>query len=123
MNPKVKAKWVAALRSGRYKQGHGALAISSGRAHVSDKFCCLGVLCDLAVQAKVIPAPTLAPDNEWYSYEHAYGELPHEVMTWAGLDSADPWVPLNGSDHNLSTLNDDHRLSFKRIARLVETHL
>jgi hypothetical protein len=40
MNPEVKARWVAALRSGEYKQGKGALRLNN-------KFCCLGVLCDL----------------------------------------------------------------------------
>jgi len=33
-------KWVQALRSGEYKQGKGAL-------RVNDRFCCLGVACDI----------------------------------------------------------------------------
>lgn len=40
MNQEVKEKWVRALRSGEYKQGGGVLR--SG-----DRFCCLGVLCDI----------------------------------------------------------------------------
>lgn len=40
MDKKLKAKWVKALRSGDYQQGEGVLR--SG-----DRFCCLGVLCDL----------------------------------------------------------------------------
>lgn len=35
-----KTNWVAALRSGEYKQGHRAL-------HLGDTFCCLGVACDI----------------------------------------------------------------------------
>lgn len=41
MTPKLKAKWLDALRSGKYQQGHNTL-------HPTDKFCCLGVLCDVA---------------------------------------------------------------------------
>lgn len=41
MNPELKAKWVAALRSGKYEQGHEYL-------NKDGKFCCLGVLCDVA---------------------------------------------------------------------------
>lgn len=37
--PDFKAKWVAALRSGEYKQGRGQL-----RNH-NNEYCCLGVAC------------------------------------------------------------------------------
>lgn len=40
MSPELKAKWVAALRSGEYKQGREVL-------RNGDQFCCLGVLCDI----------------------------------------------------------------------------
>ena len=40
MDPEIKAKWVAALRSGEYKQGQNFL-------NKGDQFCCLGVLCDI----------------------------------------------------------------------------
>jgi hypothetical protein len=40
MDPEIKAKWVEALRSGRYEQGRMML-LHEGR------YCCLGVLCDL----------------------------------------------------------------------------
>lgn len=42
MNPEIKTKWVEALRSGKYKQGKKSL-----RSREGDKYCCLGVLCDL----------------------------------------------------------------------------
>jgi len=38
MNPDDKTKWVAALRSGEYKQGAGRLYIPE-----TDSYCCLGV--------------------------------------------------------------------------------
>jgi hypothetical protein len=41
MNKKIKAKWIAALRGGLYKQGRGELRSKSNRV------CPLGVLCDV----------------------------------------------------------------------------
>lgn len=41
MTPELKAAWIAALRSGEYKQGHEYL-------HQGEQFCCLGVLCEVA---------------------------------------------------------------------------
>lgn len=41
MTPELKTKWLGALRSGKYEQGHHHL-------HEGNKFCCLGVLCDIA---------------------------------------------------------------------------
>lgn len=46
MNDNVKA-WVAALRSGTYTQGQFKLR------RLDNTYCCLGVACDLAVQAGV----------------------------------------------------------------------
>lgn len=40
MVPEIKERWVAALRSGDYRQTKGALRDSDG-------FCCLGVLCEI----------------------------------------------------------------------------
>jgi hypothetical protein len=40
MDAKLKAKWIRALLSGKYRQGEGALR--DGRA-----YCCLGVLADI----------------------------------------------------------------------------
>jgi hypothetical protein len=41
MTPELKQKWIDALRSGKYQQGRSALRTKD------DRFCCLGVLCDI----------------------------------------------------------------------------
>lgn len=41
MDPKIKQKWVEALRSGKHTQGKQALRPSA------NQYCCLGVLCDV----------------------------------------------------------------------------
>jgi hypothetical protein len=40
MDAELKAKWVAALRSGEYRQGKHML-------RDGDRYCCLGVLCSI----------------------------------------------------------------------------
>lgn len=41
MDAKLKARWVAALRSGEYRQG------KNGLRSLENEFCCLGVLIDI----------------------------------------------------------------------------
>lgn len=43
MDAELKTKWIAALRSGKYRQGTGQLFKNS-----TDEHCCLGVLCRAA---------------------------------------------------------------------------
>lgn len=45
LDPEFKAKWVAALRSGRYRQAEGVLKDNTDPKHL--KYCCLGVACNL----------------------------------------------------------------------------
>jgi hypothetical protein len=44
LDPKIKARWLRALKNGLYKKGRGQL-VTMGRG--GDRFCCLGVLADL----------------------------------------------------------------------------
>jgi hypothetical protein len=90
MNPEVKAQWTAALRSGEYAQGRSQLSKNG-------EYCCLGVLCDLAVKAEVIPAPVRSDDmDDVYGTEGNDLYLPAEVMEWAGIEDYNPGVELDG---------------------------
>ena len=132
MNPKIKAQWLAALRSGEYQQGKGALRRT---IQGEEKFCCLGVLCELAVKAEVTPAPVVdshQPTLAAWQYENGnWGSLPPSVRDWAGLLSVDPSVIVtSGSanhpvrhEQNLSECNDDLRLTFAQIADVIEAQL
>jgi len=136
VNPEVKAKWVAALRSGDYKQATGHLRVTTGTGdNQQDGFCCLGVLCDLAVKAEVIGEPdavTLDPVKKIYRYD---GEgtmwLPAKVADWAEMPAGphrdNPFVPDprfhgEGMRQHLASLNDD-KVSFDEIADLIEQYL
>ena len=98
MTPEFKAKWVAALRSGKYKQGRGAL-------RKGDTFCCLGVACDLI-------------DKDGWE-DGTFG------MGWNGTGCESTDLPFINSDEaiSLSELNDKERLSFKEIADYIEHNL
>lgn len=117
MNKEIKDRWTAALRSGDYKQGQGALcAVQEGQP---DEFCCLGVLCDLAVKAGTIPQPALTDYTSYTSTRcqfRKYGDpdaydtqtalLPEVVVKWAGLDDQSPNVRVDDGEESLTALND-----------------
>ena len=97
MDPVLKKKWVAALRSGKYKQGKEVL-------RDGDRYCCLGVLCEVETGAKPkkVPFPSAARKAR-------LGLTDKECETLAEFNDGDrpirkPW-------------------SFKRIATWIEKNL
>jgi hypothetical protein len=63
MDAELKAKWVAALRSGTYTQGTGELHTPSEKS-----FCCLGVLCEVA-QIEYTPGWAALPDDTLLAFK------------------------------------------------------
>jgi hypothetical protein len=121
MNPDIKAQWVAALRSGEYQQGRSLL-------RREECFCCLGVLCDLAVKAGVVSWEPPAGVNVQEGAQgcgNAVAALPNSVKRWAGLELGDPWVTIDGPGKGnwLSRVNDVLLLKFPAIADLIEAQL
>lgn len=115
MKKEIADQWVAALRSGEYKQGVGQLRTATGT------FCCLGVLCNLHAQAH--PEIAAKQDSTRY-YMGNRAVLPTQVRDWAELLRTDPRVPgctAMASPVALSHLNDTGA-SFKEIAALIEKH-
>lgn len=119
MNPEIKKKWTDALRSGKYEQGYNRLKniilVSEGKDLVTH--CCLGVLCELAVEEKIC----YENDRYFGSKEHvlSWDALPKAVSFWAELDDSDPVV----EDRHLSIWNDRYQKSFNEIADLIDEHL
>lgn len=109
MDEAIKAKWLEALRSGKYRQ-------TTGRLRREEKegtgYCCLGVLCDLSGL------------GEWQGSTYVVNGvrepavLPRPVYEWAGLTNPDPRV----EDEFLSTMNDAY-MSFATIANKIEEGL
>lgn len=109
MNKRIKARWVKALRSGKYKQGINKLKTHDG------KYCCLGVLTDLYCKSK---------KRAWASVHNGGDEtLPVRVQKWAGVDGDNPEV----LGECISEYNDGGgnapKKSFRGIATLIEKHL
>lgn len=131
MNPKVKAAWVAALRSGEYKQGKYYLHVTQDST--GDEYCCLGVLCELAIKAGV--ALKSKPAKEWlatdtpgkviHSYvsidDHAVKFLPWIVEEWAGID-ATIQLRIDGEFMTAVVANDSGK-TFEQIAQAIEEQL
>lgn len=133
MDPNVKQRWLAALRSGEFRQAWELL-----RRRADDGYCCLGVLCELYRQdhertARWEPAGTgydFAIDDELGDTDWA--ELPRAVAEWAGLDwtmqGGACYVPAlaekepNARRRTLAGLNDDG-VPFDGIADVIEAHL
>ena len=121
MNPEIRARWTAALRSGDYQQGREALREETDDG---EKLCCLGVLCVLAEQDGVI-TPTRSPDEDngpLWAYDGRPDYLPESVKDWAGLTDCNPLVRTGDSIERtpLAWLNDDRSWSFARIADAID---
>lgn len=99
----IKQKWLDALRSGQYEQGHGKLKTDDG------KYCCLGVLqhC-LDGECERGKAPTA----EWAKGKGI--EDRNDLGFW------NPRVSYCRSVAPLWRLNDEDRLSFTAIADIIE---
>jgi hypothetical protein len=128
MDINIKADWLKALRSGSYRQGKGSLKFKDDAGF---KHCCLGVLCELAVQAGVIPAskPRHPIDTpRIHQFAGKRDVLPMAVVEWAGLHGTNPTVEVAADvadgihGRTLAGLNDGpHDFSF--IADVIERGL
>lgn len=124
MNQEIKARWVAALRDPDAKQGRGRLGYADGRR------CCLGVLCDLAVQDGVIDPPTvstatyvntMADQDEVLVYD-GLRDMPSVIVRqWAGVSNGTGHSKVNEvtTMADLAGLNDTGK-SFEQIAARIE---
>jgi len=101
MEASLKAKWIEALRSGKYKQGRLTLRTRN------DCYCCLGVLCDVSNISK------WEVNGAYYSYDGALGFLP--------LSLRDQLTP-EARDY-LMQMNDRRDMSFPAIADWIAVHV
>jgi hypothetical protein len=121
MKKAVMKKWVAALRSGKYKRGSGWLR---KRLNGQDRFCCLGVLCDIS--KKVTWVDNNFQNNTYLASAERYTDedaqiLPYAVKEWAGMGSDSGWWD-DGSPNvrGLDVINDSGKYSFAKIADIIE---
>lgn len=142
MNPEIRARWTEALRSGKYSQTKDYLHVVSNGDPADGEapgYCCLGVLCELAVQEGVIAKEEryLGPESDGVILER-YGVfdasprmyqvhdriLPQAVVEWAGIEDPEnpnqPCVENDRGRQSLTHLNDASGLGFDEIAAIIE---
>lgn len=109
--------WVAALRSGRFKQGRGCLTklVDGGQLD-----CCLGVACKVAIEnglaVEVKPATF-----DVLMYEGETGILPESVASWLGLEKCNGVFGKVPSDFQQLTEMNDNGKTFAEIADIIES--
>lgn len=124
MNPEIKAKWVVALRSGDYPQTTNVLHRTKAVEGFPAGYCCLGVLCDLAVKDGIINPPVPDEFSGYARYDGSVAYLPFSVGRWSdlkGSPAVEPtadWIKIN----HLTQLNDSGS-SFEEIADWIEANL
>jgi hypothetical protein len=105
MDEDVKNKWVAALRSGEYKQCRGVLKTEKGH-------CCLGVLCEVLDHRAILHDGRYIYGGEKYI-------LPNSIREEAGMKTSHgSWA---GNYKCLAELNDEGE-PFGEIADIIEAN-
>ena len=142
MKAKVRDMWADALESGRFQQTTGKLRNDEG-------YCCLGVLCDLAIENGVAikweggeylvqcPEPEdpygEVDEHGQYWVTHGDEDLPQSVQVWAGFSISNPTLveaqdevvaddgirERAADDGSAISLNDGRGWSFVQIAAAV----
>lgn len=101
-------KWTDALRSGKYTQGKRSLCTPQG-------YCCLGVLCEVAIENGVPLEKRSTGSLEFkksFSYDSSSKFLPDKVLTWIGEDL---------DQTMLAAMNDTYNKTFSEIADYLDT--
>lgn len=116
--------WIAALRSGQYKQGQTGLVqeIVQENDYQELRYCCLGVCLDVA--KKLYPELNIKYRKSGYSRyytceclgERNSAELPDRFISFINIGSKHGAL-INSS---LIHLNDTKRQNFKQIADVIE---
>lgn len=130
----ARKEWVKALKSGKYQQVEGYLCY---REAGIDKYCCLGVACELynefnkpleITELTPFHSPIFDIEKKKDVYKMYSGEsmnLPEPVQKWLGIDHIGSLsCSIKGTDQVnrtcLAQLNDSGLYSFNDIATIIE---
>lgn len=110
--------WIEALRDGGYRQGRGALKERPRLNSEEYEYCCLGVLCELAIKQGV---PVTTKVNDWVVEFDGYTQtLPPSVADWLGADDEQLRVYGPGGPVTPIVANDARSWTFEQIADGLE---
>lgn len=114
MNKEFKAKWLTALRSGEYKQGRNFLRQTNPNG--KDRFCCLGVLCDIVDPTKWKSNEVIKP------YDEHITNIPYDLMDNLNLEGGAVGHLMEMNDGNGEGL-ESLVCSFTEISDWIEKNL
>lgn len=124
LKPRIKKRWVAALRSGQYRRAKEQIA-AAGKTDVPAKFDPWGVLTCLYAKAAKI-APTSATYISLFMEAGTYRQLPtDEVLQWAAGCSAvdfDDYVQIGRMEGPIAGFNDSG-CAWEKIAAAIEEQM
>lgn len=119
MEPKeVRNEWSSRLRSGKWKQTRHMLN------RYNEGYCCLGVLCEFALEEGIITKPdqkgTYIPyRDDIRSWDVS---LPPAVQKWAGLcGNNGEFLDINTKKPNSLALMNDDWAPFSKIADIIDS--
>lgn len=123
MDPELKAEWIAALRSGEFRQGYGKLSQRNSWDDASS-YCCLGVLCEIKKDELIAAGISFDHGSSGVLSVGDRDTYPsREVCAVLGL-SEEFWHFRFGDedeydDYDLDTLNDAE-MPFEHIADVID---
>jgi hypothetical protein len=92
MDAEIKARWVTALRSGEYQQGRETM-------RQGDRFCCLGVLCEIdGAQWQ----PARSEGHPFYAVGYGVEQLEADARQELGLTDDEHMALLSMNDGNIN---------------------
>lgn len=135
-NKENKRLWVAALRSGEFEQGKGAMCVTMSekqgriarffrlKPKITKKFCCLGVACEVAMRNGVYLNTRRNHKGEVIEvlYNGIGWTLPTSVMKWLGVSSTNPIISNNNNIIDAAHANDYLDWDFAKIADAIEEY-
>lgn len=120
MNREAYDLWLAALESGEYRQGKGQLRAS---VDGEERYCCLGVLCEVALKAGVRMDVSSPSAHGMVLYNDCSGTLPRAVIDWAGLTSDKYNEDPSLGGQRAGVWNDTDGKPFPEIVKLIRKYV
>jgi len=111
MKPEIAKIWCESLLSGEYEQGWSSLSFGG-------KYCCLGVLCELAIKNGVNVIKKNV-QSEPVNYNDCAGVLPTKVKEWAGMKTVLGEYLEETGVTSLAGKNDGGMI-FAEIAKIIQ---
>jgi hypothetical protein len=132
MDSKIKKLWTRALRGGEYDQGRLFLCLEDKRGGC--RFCVLGVLCQLYIEAHRgegwTVAKTKSGAESLITTPEGYDPIPsgQTILLFGNksgtlADKVEEWAELRKAEVRTLTRMNDNGISFKKIAVWINKHL